>query len=114
VNLVAASEQGGNGAPGRSTANSAARGASSAPDAARAGLGHISELTGKEVIGVTSVEPAEDGWFIGVEVVEERHIPSTADLLALYEAEIDMDGTLLAYRRVKRYSRGRADTDGRQ
>lgn len=86
--------------------------AATAPEAARVALRHIGELTGKEIAGVTSVEPADDGWFVGVEVVEDRHIPSTADLLALYQTEIDMDGTLLAYRRVKNYPRGRGDAEG--
>jgi gas vesicle protein GvpO len=96
-----------------SAAESAGNGASTAPEAARAALRHMGELTGKEVAAVTSVEPADDGWFVGVEVVEDRHIPSTADLLSLYETEIDMDGTLLAYRRVRSYARGRGDDGGR-
>jgi len=80
--------------------------------AAQTGLRHIAELTGKQVNGVASVEPAQDGWIVGVEVVEERRIPSSADILGLYEVEIDIDGTLLAYRRLKRYLRGRGNDGG--
>lgn len=69
----------------------------------------IGELTGKEVSGVTSVQPVEEGWLVEVEVLEERRIPSTSDMLALYEVEMDLDGNLLAYRRTKRYPRGRVD-----
>ena len=82
-----------------------------APTAARAGLRQIVELTAKEPEGVTSVRPAENGWVVGVEVVVERRIPSSADLLALYEAQLDPDGALTSYRRMRRYSRGRGGND---
>jgi hypothetical protein len=44
-----------------------------------------------------------------VDVVEDRRIPSSTDMLSTYEAEIDGDGELLSYRRVRRYPRGRGD-----
>jgi len=69
------------------------------------------ELTAKEPEGVTAVQPAEDGWRVGVEVVVERRIPSSADLLALYEADLDPEGALMSYRRTRRYSRGRGGND---
>jgi Gas vesicle synthesis protein GvpO len=68
----------------------------SAAEAAEVGWRHIADLTGKQLLGVTFVEPVEDGWVVGVEVLEDRRILSSADILALYEAEIDMDGTLLS------------------
>lgn len=82
-----------------------------APAAARAGLRQIVELTAKEPEGVTSVRPAENGWVVGVEVVVQRRIPSSADLLALYEAELGPDGALTSYRRTRRYSRGRGNDE---
>jgi hypothetical protein len=84
----------------------------SAAEAAKIGLRQISELTGKQPEGITSIEPTEDGWVIGVEVVEDARIPSSADLLAIYEIELDMSGELLSYRRVRRYARGRGDSEG--
>ena len=80
-----------------------------AAQAARAALRQIAELTGKQPEGVTAVEPAEGGWVVGVEVVEDRRIPSSSDILAAYETGLDMDGELLSYRRVRRYPRGRTD-----
>jgi hypothetical protein len=68
---------------------------------------YVVELTGKKSEGVTSLEPAEDGWVVDVEILEERRIPSAADTLAVYQVELDLDGTLLAYRRTARYSRSR-------
>jgi hypothetical protein len=49
---------------------------------------------------------------VGVEVLEDSRIPSSADILATYEADIDEDGTLLAYHRVHSYPRGRGDGAG--
>ncbi|MEV6967122.1 gas vesicle protein GvpO [Hamadaea sp. NPDC051192] len=77
--------------------------------AAQAGLKHVADLTGNETVGIVSVEPSDQGWVIGVETVEERRVPSSTDVLALYTADIDLDGGLLSYRRVRRYSRGHGD-----
>lgn len=81
--------------------------------AAEAGLRQIAALTGKSPEGVTGVQPTEDGWLVSVEVLEDRRVPSSGDILALYEAELDPDGSLLAYRRARRYSRNHA-TDERE
>jgi hypothetical protein len=78
--------------------------------AGREGLKQIAGLTGKQPEGVTGVERAEDGWIVTVEVIEDRRIPSSTDVLAEYEAQLGPDGELDSYRRVRRYSRGRGDT----
>jgi Gas vesicle synthesis protein GvpO len=80
-----------------------------AAQAAQSALRQIAELTGKQVEGITGVGPAEAGWVVRIEVVEDRRIPSSSDILAAYEAGLDMDGELLSYRRVGRYPRGRGD-----
>lgn len=79
----------------------------SAPEAAEAALDEIAKLTGRDTVGATSVEPTDDGWRVEIEVVEERRIPSTSDLMALYQVDLDLGGELLAYRRTQRYARGR-------
>ncbi|HEY7262860.1 MAG TPA: gas vesicle protein GvpO [Trebonia sp.] len=80
-----------------------------AAQAARVALRHIAELTGKQPEGVAGVEPTEDGWAVAVEVVEDRRIPSSSDILATYEAGLDPGGKLLSCHRVGRYLRGRGD-----
>ena len=82
-----------------------------AAEAAHEGLRQIAELTGKEPEGVTGVEPAEDGWMVGVELVEDRRIPSSTDILATYEVEVDAEGEQVSYRRVRRYARVRGDSE---
>jgi hypothetical protein len=76
---------------------------------AQAGVDAIAELIGKQPEGLTALEPTEDGWRVAVEVVEDRRVPSSADILATYEADLDMEGNLMSYRRTRRYQRGRAD-----
>ncbi len=84
----------------------------SAAQAGRAGLRQITELTGKHPEGVTGVRRSEDGWLVTVEVIDDRRIPSSTDILSTYETEIDGDGELRSYRRVRRYSRGHGDDGG--
>jgi len=83
-----------------------------AAEAAKAALRQIAELTAKTTEGVTEVERTEDGWTVGIELVEDQRIPSSADILATYETTIGAGGELLSYRRVRRYARGRGDTEG--
>ena len=77
---------------------------------------YITEITHRRAVQTTAIEPTdENGWIVEVEIVEDRRIPPSADMLALYEIELDCDGELLAYQRTRRYMRGQCldaqDTD---
>lgn len=73
----------------------------------------LAEISDGEPGRITSAAPTEEGgWVVEVEAVEDRRIPSTADMLALYEVELDSSGELLAYRRKRRYMRGQTDDGG--
>jgi hypothetical protein len=80
--------------------------------AARAGVEQIATLISKRPEGVTSVEPTDEGWLVQVEVLEDRHVPSSSDVLGLYDVRLDDEGGLRSYRRVKRYVRGRGSEEG--
>jgi Gas vesicle synthesis protein GvpO len=68
---------------------------------------YVREITGRRPVQMTGVAPADEGgWIVEAEVVEDQRIPSSADILAQYELELDADGDLLAYRRIRRYMRG--------
>lgn len=98
--------------PAHEGAGTSGRHATSRPPAAaaaQAAIHAIAELIGRQPEGLTALEPTEDGWRVAVEVVEDQRVPSSADILATYEAELDMEGNLLSYRRTRRYQRGRAD-----
>lgn len=82
----------------------------SASDAAAAATEQITGLTDKQPDMVTSVKPEDEGWRVELEIVEDRRIPSSSDILALYEVELDSAGELRSYRRTHRYVRGREGT----
>jgi hypothetical protein len=78
-------------------------------EVSRSALAHVVELTGRQAAGVTSVRPTEVGWMVEIEVVEDRRVPSSEDILGLYRMELDADGAPLGYQRLSRYRRGRGD-----
>ncbi|WJD95631.1 gas vesicle protein GvpO [Streptomyces antimycoticus] len=85
------------------------RSALDARGAARSAARHVEGLTGRAAEGVTSLERGEDGWIIGIEVVETHRIPDSTDILAEYQVELDDCGELSSYRRTERYYRGRGE-----
>jgi len=72
----------------------------------------LAELTGMAAESVSSFEQTEEGWALEVEVLELERVPDTMSLMASYQVELDPEGQLTGYRRVRRYERGRADARG--
>ena len=75
-------------------------------EVARKAATEVAALTGQQPETVSAIERCDDGWQIGIEVVETRRIPDSADILATYEVKLDAEGELLSYRRTRRYARG--------
>lgn len=69
----------------------------------------LGELTGMEPESVSSFEQTEHGWTLEVEVMEVARVPDTMSLMASYQVDLDPDGELTGYRKLRRYERGRAD-----
>ena len=69
----------------------------------------LAELTGMAAESVSSFEQTEEGWSLEIEVLELARVPDTMSLMASYHVELDPEGLLTGYRRVRRYERGRAD-----
>ena len=84
----------------------------SVKDVAGAALEQLTELTAKPAESIIAVKRTDDGWSVGIEVVEDRRIPSSADIMATYQADLDEDGDLLSYHRVRRYLRGSGNDSG--
>jgi hypothetical protein len=83
---------------------------SAAAEIATRARDELSDITGLEAEGVTSLERGEDGtWIVTVELLELSRIPETDDVLGSYELELDEDGEILGYRRTRRYARSQAD-----
>jgi hypothetical protein len=102
-------KSGATGTTGRDRASaprSAAKPRPSAGDIAQEALRQLIELVGKEAEGVAGLERSDDGWRVLVEMVEVRRIPSTTDVMSLYEVNVDEGGALEGYRRLRRYARG--------
>ncbi|MET8576931.1 gas vesicle protein [Streptomyces sp. NPDC005012] len=73
----------------------------------------LEELTGMAAESVSSFERTEDGWSLEVEVLELERVPDTMSLLATYRIELDPEGMLTGYKRIRRYERGRSDSNRR-
>lgn len=88
------------------------RRAGSAGQAARKAVTELAALTGHQPETAISIEPHEDGWLVGVEMVESHRIPDSADILAIYQVCLDPAGQLVSYRRTERYLRGQMHREG--
>jgi len=73
----------------------------------------VGVLTGRHPESVISMERRDGDWCIGVEVIETRRIPDSADILATYEVLLSTAGDVLSYRRIRRYTRGQVDRPAR-
>jgi hypothetical protein len=69
----------------------------------------LAELTSRSIEGVVGVRRDGDSWIVLVEVVEDPRVPSTSDIMAEFEIELDGDGELMGYRRRARYARGHTE-----
>jgi len=67
------------------------------------------QLTNLAPEAVSHVERVDDGWEATFEVLELERVPRSTDVLASYEVELDSDGNLKAWRRVRRYSRNQQE-----
>jgi hypothetical protein len=100
--------------PGGARSGSRSKSRSSGPSpaqVARLAAGELAELVGRQPEGIVSIERNDGVWCVGVEVVETRRIPDTADILAEYQVQVDDRGRLVGYRRTRRYARGRTGAD---
>ena len=60
----------------------------------------LHQLTGREAEAIIGLSRNDEGWTVQVEVLEVRRIPSTTDVLALYEIDASAEGALQGYRRL--------------
>lgn len=69
----------------------------------------LAELLGRAPESVSALKPAGEGWQADVEVVELERIPETTSVMASYRVSLDEEGELVAYERIRRYTRGQID-----
>ncbi len=81
----------------------------SAPRAMRRAAEQLQELLGRAPESVSAVKPTDNGWQADVEVLELERVPGTTSVMASYRVTLDEEGELLAYERIRRYTRGQID-----
>ncbi|MCX4791188.1 gas vesicle protein [Streptomyces sp. NBC_01221] len=81
----------------------------SAPRAIRYAAEQLQELLGRAPESVSALKPTEDGWQADVEVLELERVPGTTSVMASYRVMLDKEGELVAYERIRRYTRGQID-----
>jgi hypothetical protein len=86
----------------------------SAGELGQAALLTVQQLTGYRPEAVTGLrwDEESDTWCVAVDVLEMARIPNTTDVLGSYEVQLDDNGTLRGYRRLRRFNR--SDTSGEQ
>ena len=98
---------------GRNSGGSGGSGNSrvSGRQAVREAREQLAELIGRPIEQVLAIERDEEGWEVIVQVVELERIPDSTDVLGAYRVNLDGDGEVVGYRRLRRYVRSQADED---
>ncbi|WP_225802753.1 gas vesicle protein [Streptomyces sp. NK15101] len=91
------------------TADAAAGGRCDIATVMRRASGQLADLLQCEPGSVSAVKGTGEGWSADVEVVELAKVPDTMSVMATYHVELDAEGRLVAYERVRRYARGQID-----
>lgn len=81
----------------------------SVADAMRCAAEQLAELLRSTPASVSALKATDDGWSADVEVVELERVPDTSSVMATYRVQLDEQGELTGYERVRRYSRGQID-----
>jgi hypothetical protein len=84
----------------------------SAARLARRATAQLAGLTDRTPDGILGMEKTDNGWKMTIAVVEVPRIPSTTDVLASYEVELDEDGDVRGYRAIRRYVRSQREDGG--
>jgi Gas vesicle synthesis protein GvpO len=79
----------------------------------RAAVEQLITLVQRPLNGVIGFERIDDGYIVEVELVDLERVPDTMTILAAYEVEVDDDGELVGYRRLRRYARSQVNEGDR-
>jgi hypothetical protein len=80
-------------------------------DAIGMAVRQFSTLAGSQPKAVTGARKlAEGGWSVLVDVVELERIPASTSVIATYRVDLDGDGELASYERLRRFNVGATDS----
>ena len=82
-----------------------------AREAAERAVDELTELLGVDPFGVVGLERLGSTWQVTVEVVELERVPETTNIIGVYTVDLDDDGELVGYRRIRRYVRGTSEEE---
>lgn len=69
----------------------------------------LNQLTGLDISSTLEAVKEGNEWLVNLEVVEKHSIPEAMDILATYRVELDEEGSVLGFKRIK--MRKRIDTE---
>jgi len=69
----------------------------------------LAAIIGLELESTISAHPEGDGWRVTLEAVEKKSIPDGMDILGIFEVNLDADGDISEFNRVR--MRKRIDLD---
>lgn len=76
-----------------------------APEVVQLVRDQLPALTGYTIDTISKIGRDEKGWFVSVELLELKRVPSSGDVLASYDVHFDDSGLLMSYERTRRYQR---------
>ena len=59
----------------------------------------LSKVTGLELSSTVGAAKDEEGWRVSIEMVEKHSLPDQMDILAIYEALMNDEGSLISFNR---------------
>lgn len=66
----------------------------------------LTDVTGFKPVAVTHADKDDQGWHVGIELIEMARIPDAADLLGCYEVLLDEGANMLRFDRKRTRVRG--------
>ena len=61
----------------------------------------LAAIIGLELESTISAHPEGDGWRVTLEAVEKKSIPDGMDILGIFEVNLDADGDISEFNRVR-------------
>jgi hypothetical protein len=68
-------------------------------------------ITGMAPETVSRFDRAQDGWSVGIDMVEHQALPRTYDLLASFDVSLDETGEIKCWHRTGRFLRNQQTTE---
>lgn len=81
-------------------------------DVARSARQQLQEITGMTPETISGIRHDDEYWYVEVETLEVSRIPPTTDILSSFEVQLDGDGEVVEYRRLRRYFRNQVQEQG--